>query len=287
MKQIVKKKNLNGFRLRVFSPHGTHDNLRQLGMRLPVLTCIRLGSRTVGNLNYTVEINSANKIQNSANKLLMKRCFNKAGVKTAPWWLNEGGKFISQNVEGTPESALKDLPYPIVAKGLYGSRGRSNFLLKDQQALEEWMIGKDLKGFIFEKYLGYMNREYRLHVTEEGCFYTCRKLVRTDTPDDEKWHRHENNSIWVLDSNPVFDRPVNWKDIEADCVKALKEVGLDVGSFDVRIQTSKDKNGKVRENPEFSILEINSGSSFGSVTLEKYVEQIPKIVNYKLSNQIV
>ncbi|MEM4710638.1 MAG: hypothetical protein QXL18_01690 [Candidatus Woesearchaeota archaeon] len=234
-------------------------------IKLPFLTCIRLGSTTVGNLNYAVEINKPEAIKNSSNKLKMKNCFQNYNVFTADWsdssnlnnWLN------------------KD-KFPIVAKHIYGSRGKGNTLIKTLEEFENWKINKNLSNYIFEKFYTY-SREYRLHVTEDGCFYTCRKVLKNDTPEEDRWHRHDSNSNWILESNPLFDKPINWNEIEENCVKALKSVGLDIGACDVKVQSAKNKKGKLRERCDFIVLEINSAPSFGEITLQKYIEQIPKL----------
>src|SRR5690606_37664702 len=124
-------------------------------------------------------------IKNSANKLLMKQCFTKHGVKTADWWVIQEHVDIlayPNNAEQYNEGInLSDLPYPIVAKHIFGSRGTGNYLLKSKEELEAWLPGKTLSNYIFEKYYNY-NREYRLHVSKDGCFYTCRKMLKSDTP---------------------------------------------------------------------------------------------------------
>ena len=45
-----------------------------------------------------------------------------------------------------------------------------------------------------------MTREYRLHVTKFGCFYTCRKLVKNDAPEDT-WQKHDDVCNWVFEEN--------------------------------------------------------------------------------------
>lgn len=271
-------------RLRVFSRHSTHNGLREAHILLPVLTCLRLGSTTVGNLNYEVEINKPAAIRNSASKFLMKKCFMRAGVKTADWWIHEGGKFV--RVTGLKDNdklvtVEEPLPFPLVAKSHFGSRGEGNYLLKDQVALNEWMKGKNMNSYIFERFLSGYNREYRLHITAEGCFYTCRKMLKEDCPKEERWHRHEDNCVWYIEENENFDKPVNWNEIVKDCVAALNATGLDVCSFDVKVESAKSKKETLRKDPKWALLECNSASSFGEGTLEKYINQIPKIVKYK------
>ena len=107
-------------------------------------------------------------------------------------------------------------------------------------------------------------------------------MLKSDTPDANKWHRHNDNCVWYIESNPKFDKPVNWKEIEEHCINALLGVGLDVGACDVKVQSATDENGKIRKRCAFIIIEINSAPSFGEGTAEQYKKILPKIVNNKL-----
>jgi len=280
------KQNL--YRPMVFSRHPTHNILRRKNKTLPLLpfrSVVRLGSTTdiedsVTNGGIRIECNTIQAIKNSSNKLLMKQCFTKEGVKTADWieGISGNGKDKDNNVVIT--GINNSIPFPIIAKHIFGSRNNGNTLIKSLKELENWLVGKTLSNYIFEKFYNY-NREYRLHVTEDGCFYTCRKMLKSDTPEDKRWFRNDSNSIWVIEENPDFDKPVNWDNIVDHSVRALKAVGLDVGAVDLRIQSGKTEKGKIRENPDFIIVEINSAPSFGDITSQKYIEQIPKILKRK------
>ncbi len=241
---------------------------------LPFRSVVRLGSTTRTNdffVGKRVECNTVEAVKNSANKLLMKTRFQEAGIKTAEW--------ISSN----NTQAIKDFSeerYPVVAKHIYGSRGTGNYLLKTEAELINWLKGKTLNDYIFEKFYNF-NREYRLHVTNQGCFYTCRKVLKEDTAEDKRWFRNDSNCNWLMESNPGFDKPVNFKDIEQECVKALKAIKLDIGCFDVKIQSTNDAKGKKRANPEYIIIESGSAPSFGKVTTEKYLKEIPEVLKRK------
>lgn len=269
--------------LRVFSRHPSHDPLRK-GLMLPVLTLLRLGSVTTSHTKYEIELNSPDSIRNSASKLRMKERFTESGVKTPNWWIvKEVNKthFIDSDNKGTNIQAL---PYPIVAKHHFGSRGTGNYKLNSKEELEQWMKGKDLSKYILEVFHN-MAREYRLHIAKGlGCFYACRKLLKNDTPQDKRWSRHMDTSIWAIETNPSFSKPVNWNDIVADCEKALESLGGDIMAFDVKVQSAKNSEGQVRENPEWVILESNSAASLLTVGLEKYREIIPKLVSLKVKS---
>lgn len=289
---MQKVKKLTKFRTRVRSRHPSHNILREELPLLPFRSIVRLGSTTnLLNDNINAECNSIQGVKNSSNKYLMKKCFDKAMVKHTKWFtygngvMHEVNSALKDNQKAIP---LKDLEFPIVAKNIYGSRGKGNTLITSLEALKQWLNGKDTQNYIFEKFYSY-TREYRLHITAEGCFYTCRKLLKNGTPEEKKWQRHDDNCVWIVEENPSFNKPVNWNAIVADCVKALKELKLDVAAFDVKVQSAKDKKGKNRENPEYILLESNSAPSFGDITTEKYLIEIPRILKrkyeeYKLRN---
>ena len=142
----------------------------------------------------------------------------------------------------------------------------------------------------FEKYYSY-NREYRIHIAKIGnrfeCIYTCRKVLKNNTPENQRWFRNDSNSSWYLETNPSFDKPINWNNIIEECSKAMDAVGLDIGAFDVRVQSAEDKNGNLRTNPEFIIIESNSAASHGDVTRQKYMDVIPMILWSKYNKLIL
>lgn len=298
-KLVPKKAGITFFRPQIRSQHPSHEHLRGSLNRVNKRVVVRLGSTTTlqeiyAKKNLTpfqfekiVEINSVQSIKNSASKLLMKRCFSANNVKTADWWTVDNNhinfyKSGQPAAAGTTPNTSGNLPYPIVSKHIYGSRGTGNQLHNNQQELEQWMRGKDLNNYIFEKFYNY-NREYRLHVTKEGCFYTCRKMLKEGTPEANRWYRNDTNSAWILEENPEFDGPVNWNEIVAECVKALNAVGLDIGGFDVKVQSRLDSRNRARQNPEFIIIESNSACSHGDITAVKYREQLNRVIASKLN----
>jgi len=281
-----KKKPLNKvftkFRPLILSRHGSHSPLREKGALgyFPFRSVVRLGSTTNAEADR-IECNSIEGVRNSANKFRMKNCFTNEKVKTADWWVkNNEGSFVKENNPNNITN-ISQLPYPIIAKHIYGSRGTGNYKLDTQQELETWMRDKDMNNYILEVFVKYF-REYRLHITEDGCFYTCRKLLKNDAPEGT-WQKHDSVCSWALESNPTFKKPNNWNLIVEDCVKALKSLKLDIGAFDVMVQGSK--NGEERDNPKWNICESASAPSFGEITLQKYKEQIPKILMKKYELQ--
>ncbi len=285
MKATLKKptKVFTKFYPLIFSRHPSHEVLRNELPLLPFRSVVRMGS-TTPHLRERIECNTIQAVRNSASKLLMKQCFTRAEVKTADWWTYNNHTFRPNNTDGGTDISV--LPYPIIAKTHNGSRGEGNTLLESQQELESWMRGKTLSNYIFEKFYNY-SREYRLHVTTEGCFYTCRKMLKRDAPEDNRWQRHDDNCVWVVEENTSFDKPINWNVIVTDCVKALRAVGLDIGAFDVKVQSATKSNGRVRTTPEYIIIESCSAPSFGTITAQKYLVEIPKVLKRKYENSRV
>lgn len=267
------------FRPMVRSRHPSHNPFRTQLRKLAFRSLIRFGSLTevedvkTGN---RIELNSQAAIKNSSSKLLMKQCFKKEGVKTAEWTtLNEGAVIPWADKIG----------YPIVSKSHQGSRGKGNLLLKSKAELEKFLNNNPNGHYIFEKYYNF-NKEYRLHVTKDGCFYTCRKMLKQEFKEHpNSWQRHDDNCVWILETNEHFDKPINWKEIEEHCVKALNSCGLDFGACDLRVQNNTDENGKKRQTCDFIVVEINSAPSMGTVTLEKYLEKLPELLIQKHANR--
>lgn len=191
----------------------------------------------------------------------MKECFDREQVKTAKWL--PGPKVQ----EMTPAQRQKELGFPMVVKHRMGSRGTGVYKLDNEAALTEWLKGKEISKYIFEKYMPY-NREYRMHVSDEGCFYACRKARKRGLPDGQKWKFNLEFTVWLKEDNALFNRPACWDQMVAECKKAVKACGLTFAGCDVKVN---------KDGSKFFILEINSAPSFGDCTAEKYVEMIPRI----------
>jgi len=208
----------------------------------------------------------------------MKQAFDRDTIQTARWI----HKYICSQAEF--DAWFKYDIFPIVAKHTHGSRGTGNYLLKTIEEYNAWLNGKTLANYIFEKFYDY-SREYRLHVTQARCFYTCRKMLKSDTPENKRWYRNDSNSTWILESNPAFDKPVNWDKIVEESVKALSSVGLDIGAIDVKVQSARNSKGELRKEPKFIILETNSAPSLKEQGLAKYIIEIPKVLKAKYAKQ--
>lgn len=280
--EVVLKQYKEIYRPMIRSRHPSHAPFRTQLRKLPFRSVVRFGSLTeledpASKNGSRIELNSKEAIKNSSSKLLMKRCFSDLGVKTAQWIIANG-----------PQSVIEfsnEVGYPIVAKSHHGSKGRGNTLLKSEQEFNDWLGRKEIGNYIFEKYYNY-NKEYRLHVTKDGCFYTCRKMLRQEFREHpNSWQRHDDNCVWILEENENFDKPNNWKEIVEHCVKALNSCGLDFGACDLRVQNNNDNDGNCRDNPDFIVVEINSAPSMGIVTLEKYKEILPQLLIQKYNDR--
>ena len=276
------------YRPMIRSRHPSHSKLRYEMEKLPFRSVVRFGSLTeltdiASVRGNRIELNSKEAIRNSSSKLRMKKCFHNEKVKTSIWCYFSGGMLASPDwVENMSIKEYLDVvEFPIVAKHHFGSRGTGNTLLKSRREVDAWMIDRKLDNYILEKFVNY-NKEYRLHCTKNGCFYSCRKMLKTEFKDHPNaWQRHDDNSIWILEENESFDKPENWDEIVDHCVRAVTSCGLDFGACDLRVQNNYNEHGELREECDFIVIEVNSAPSFGNVTLEKYKEELPKLLKEK------
>jgi len=277
----TKKKVITQFRIRLRTKNHTAEDLRDKLYNTfhnrPII--VRLGSLTpieeISSRTNVLEINKCEAIEISRNKREMKEAFTKAGVKTANWWIYKNGEFSYQTTGESISKSINALEYPILSKSLFGQGGAGNILHRDQKSLETWMKSKDLSGYIFEEYYNYA-REYRLHVTKDGNFLSWRKLRKNDAK--ERWYFNSDNCVWAGEDNPLFDKPVNWEEIQQHAIKACVAVGLDICAVDVRVQSSKNEDGIKRKTCDFIILETNSAPSLGEKGSEIYYNQILKLI---------
>lgn len=259
--------------LRVFSRHPSHNCLRNF-FEVPVTTCLRLGSITEN--NSVIQINTVQSIQNCMDKLKMKNIFQKAGVRSPNHYtVYNNGSVVTTTAEGNRFISLDNIKYPVLAKRTFRSRGAGMKKILNVEQLQEFLSEcannsnrHRVNPYYLEEYANF-TREYRLHITENGCFYTNRKLLRQDA--GKRWCRNDENCVWILEENEKFNKPETWNDIVNDCVKALKALGLDIAGFDVRVNRKGD----------WRIIEANSACSLGDITRVKYVEAIQQIIKQK------
>ena len=245
----------------------------------PNRVLIRFGSLTESkqvfinkNIDNLIEINTVEAIQNSRSKLRMKECFKTLNIPQSSWW--DSLQALSQTTE---------IPYPILAKRVFGFQGRGMTKIDNQQQLDKFLSNhSNLEGWYFEEFKNF-SREYRLHVTQEECFMAWRKLRKSDAT--ERWYFNSHNCNWVSEEHELFNKPINWNSIVEEAIKAARATGLDIGAVDVRVQSSTDNKGQPRINPEFIVLEINSAPALGEAGINAYAEILKKlIINKKYPN---
>jgi len=254
-------------RTKNYSTDGLKDMLREC--LFPVRSLIRMGSLTeteeiVRPGAKVIEINTVESIETSRNKLLMHEAFDrsKKGVSHVKYY----------EVKELPD--FKSLKFPILAKKIVGQGGEGMKKLDKVEDLKKFLSGST-SGYYFEEYFNGA-REYRLHVTEDGCFLAWRKLRKEGAK--ERWYFNSNNCIWAGESNESFDKPSNWNEIVEHSINALKAVGLSIGAVDVRVSSKK----KIRTH-EFTVLETNSAPALGNIGSKAYFEEIKRLINKQLN----
>lgn len=262
MKLIVRTRNTSCRGLKELDT-GNKRVIYRMGSTTPTLAITR---RPVD-----LEINSVEGCSISSDKRLMKHAF-------VDYSISQGVSIPT--AEFINSSNLEELltfynthctEYGVIIKKYNSSKGNNIFKIDTEEEFQTWIASNrmNLLNYVFEKYYIY-SKEYRLHVTNDGCFYACRKMLRDDA--DVRWHRHENNSVWILEENPLFAKPSNWQEIVQACINAKNAVKLDIAAIDVKCTTWMSDPAK------FIILETNSAPALGAIGLEKYKELLTNII---------
>ena len=269
--------------LRVFSKHPSHSIIRNL-IETERPTLLRLGSTTPWD-EAEIELNTIDSIKNCSDKLKMKDLFWQNGIKSPNYfaYIPNRKQFIiclpeQQAKWLTVEQLAEEVKFPIIAKRSFRSRGAGMEKIDDLEQLEAFIqrhitantYNQD-NPYYFEEYANF-TREYRVHCSSlGGYFYSCRKLIKDETPQDERWYRNDSNCNWVTETHSSFNRPETMDAIVADCNKALGALGLDIGGFDVRVNKEGD----------WRIIEANSACSFSRRTPWKYADELTKLIIQK------
>ena len=240
-------------------------------------TILRLGSTTptatiARENNYKgkyIEINSEEACRNSGDKRIMKKHFLHAGVPTAEFFI------FTDKCKNPYDKLIYYLGKwkKLIIKRYNSSKGNNIYLIQNKDDIKSFLdtVKEPLDNYIVEKYYNYV-KEYRIHVTNDGYFHASRKMLKQDAVD--RWHRHDNNSVWIKEDNELFDTPSSWWFIIDACICALRSLHLDIAAFDVKVQHPKDEN----EFANFIILESNSAPAMGDNTIVKYKDAINKIL---------
>lgn len=251
----------------------------------------RLGSFTENEAIFTpnmlkkgvIELNTVNACKLSNDKLKMKEAFDAAGVNTSAWLplansIVENNRVYERNIyeENNPEAeAPVILTFPCIIKHIHSSKGEKIYYIATEVEYEKFVEKYDqtLENYIIEHYYNYA-KEYRVHVSELGAFYSCRKMLLNDVPIDQRFHRHHINTVWIVPENEQFETPEHWDKVLEDCVKAIKSIGLSIGCVDVLVT----KQGNLA--PDWKILETNSAPALGEITTELYLKELTKLCKY-------
>lgn len=246
------------FRLRVFSPNASCAPLRSIPFNKRVL--LRLGSTTplVSKYKY-LEINTIEGIRTSANKITMKKAFDRSHINHSEW-INSINK--NKILEFYNQHKI------LIAKHRHSSKGKDIYYIDNKQTLEDLISKINLKDFVFEKYY-FFPSEYRVHVdVNHGCFYACKKVLKEDV--EVQWHKHADNSVFVLVTKE-HRLPECWQEMIEHCIKALKEMQLTIACFDVLCSNNK-----------FIIVESNTAPSLASYGLTYYSNHLKKWYDIRL-----
>lgn len=215
-----------------------------------------------------IEINKEESCRKSGDKIVMKKCFDEWEVKSTLWC--ELKSYESIDTMSDELNFECGIGRPYIVKHKYSSRGNNIYFFETPDELFEFCQNTPhINSYIVEHWFSF-TREYRLHVDKFGCFLAHRKMLRNDA--QVRWHRHHENSVWINEDNENFDRPDDWEAIVEAAQKARRSVGLDICSVDVKVAGRRD-------NPDFIILETNSGSALGEDSAEKYVVELQKIAD--------
>ncbi len=293
---MPKKNKLRLFRPIVFSRHPTHRILREQLPLMPFRSIVRLGSVTelsssAQSRGKYVECNSIEGIKNTSNKFDMKSIFVNNSIKTPIWFLPvfennvlkhtthlcQVIQVVGDDIDSTPKEISENaIKFPLIGKIHNHSRGRGMIKFDTPQDLKDF-INKNksslLRQYSFETYCNFA-KEYRIHATQNGIFYICRKLRKEDAK--ERWFFNSTNSIFeVTYEDNVWVRESEWpcfNELSKQLSLALSALKMDIAGFDVKINKAYE---------EFSIIEANSACSFGEKTGKHYINEITKILKTK------
>jgi D-alanine-D-alanine ligase-like ATP-grasp enzyme len=254
--------------VRIRTKNTTANPLRK-AILVPFLAVARLGSRTPTSevfpraISRVRECNTVAGVENSRDKIRMKRCFTERNVTQAIMY---HGSF--QNIDTIKAHfGITSAEYQLVGKAICGFQGKGMVLINNDTELREFCRTHTPQNFFIELFYNY-GREYRLHATQSEVFLTWRKLRSKDAT--ERWFFNSHNCNWVGEGNQLFNKPANWDQLCMEAVNAVTAVGLDIGAVDIRVSS--------QDTRQFIVCEVNSAPALGEDGIEAYREQIRKIL---------
>lgn len=210
---------------------------------------VRLGGNK-GYDNYEIQINKQTAINNSINKERQKELLINGGCKTLP--------------------VLKHPEYPCVIKGVVRSCGTRVFVVNNKSELDVAASKlENCNGYIIEP-LFTATSEYRLHCTRNEVFFAVKK-IRREGHENDVIINHKNHT-----NVREFLKPRLWREIQEECLKAMKVLDLDIACFDIMYSSINP----VRH--EFNIAEANTNPELLRNTFNAYVSALDKIIREKI-----
>jgi glutathione synthase/RimK-type ligase-like ATP-grasp enzyme len=200
--------------------------------------------------DYPIQVNSVEAIRNCVDKMKMKNIF------------------IDNNIKTLPILKEDEVQAPVVIKGIIRSKGASVFVVDENNEIPVYR--KVLKQKYYFEPLFNTTSEYRLHCTQDKVFFSVKKKKKEGMEADIIIN--EKNHV-VLEK---FLKPRLWAEIQAECLKAMKATGLELGACDVGYDSSNKKEHK------FVIHEINTSPEILKPLRPYYKEAIESIIATKL-----
>ena len=262
--------------VRIRTKNNTAAPLRK-SILVPFMAVARLGSRTPTNNIFPrggriIECNSVQSIENSRDKIRMKRCFENAHIPQARWY--EGPLGNNMNVIKTHFGITKTEEYQLVGKAICGFQGKGMVLISNDTELVDFCKHHTPDNFFIELFYNY-GREYRLHATRREVFLSWRKLRREDSK--ERWFFNSHNCNWVGEDHELFNKPSNWPELCRAACQAVESVGLDIGAVDIRVSS--------QDTRQFIVCEVNSAPALAEAGIDAYREQIRKVLIKKYNEK--
>jgi glutathione synthase/RimK-type ligase-like ATP-grasp enzyme len=237
------------YRVRIASKHPSHRriwSMKQLP-KFPKKIRVRFGSiKNFSRRQCEIEFNSIESIRNTSNKTKMKLIFDRAGVKTPKFFVNdESGK-----------SAISDghLGENIFFKTTFHSRGRGMVVYDNK----EEAITQQASGYFEESQKS--DREFRVHVFNGEAFYVDEKIPRER--GNESLIKNMANGYKFREPRQEFPQ-----EVIDESIKAVKALGLVFGGVDVGLNSDGAW-----------IYEVNTAPSLRTRTRKLYQKQIVRYI---------
>lgn len=177
-------------------------------------------------------------------------------------------KILNDNGITTPKiycAGLESVEFPCVARTKNHHSGKGFWLCLNRGDLKRAF--NNGASYVV-KYVP-VKEEYRIHVFNEKVI-DVRKKVRNETVTEEQtdYNIRSVHKGWkFVEKNTTHNIPEN---VLEECTKAVSVLGLDFGAVDLLLS----------DDNTYYVLEVNSSPGLSMTnTLEKYCEEITKIVN--------